>query len=140
LKVEILHVIDIVVKMFSDDHSCPTPSPQAAIGTTYIYNPLMSTDSIRLFKLEPRDSETPLEGTLTTVSLSDTALSFSTLSYTWGNPLEDDSQFFEPYNTSKHYVSCDGKQIEVTENLRDALWHLRQFNDIAYLWIDAICS
>jgi hypothetical protein len=109
------------------------------MGSTYIYSPLPSAYSIRLFKLESRDSGALLEGTLTTVSLSDPGLSFKALSYTWGNPLDEDSLFFKPYDSSKHYVACSGKSIEIMENLQDALWQLRQLQEFSYLWIDAIC-
>ena len=96
-------------------------------------------DSIRLLKLEPGDSDALLEGTFTIVSLSDPGLSYDALSYTWGNPLDEDNRFFEPHNDSKHYVNCDGKRIEILKNLRDALWQLRQLGEFSYLWIDAIC-
>jgi len=109
------------------------------MGSTYIYSPLPMPDSIRLLKLERGDSEALLEGTLTIVSLSDPGLSYDALSYTWGNPLDEDSRFFEPHNNSKHYVNCDGKRIEIMKNLRDALWQLRQLGEFPYLWIDAMC-
>jgi hypothetical protein len=32
--------------------------------------------------------------------------------------------FFKPYDSSKHYVTCSGKSIEIMENLQDALWQL----------------
>jgi hypothetical protein len=66
------------------------------MDSTYIYSPLPSADSIRLFKLEPGDSGALLEDTLTTVSLSDPGLSFNALSYTRGNPLDEDSKFLNP--------------------------------------------
>ena len=49
-------------------------SLQTALST--IYDTLPSANSIRLFKLEPVDSGAWLEGSLTTVSLSDPMLKF----------------------------------------------------------------
>ena len=96
-------------------------------------------DSVRLLKLKPGDSDALLEGTLTVVSLSDPGLAYRALSYTWGNPLDEDSRFFEPHNDCKYYLNCGGKHIEILKNLRDALWQLRQLGEFSYLWIDAIC-
>ena len=79
-------------------------------------------DSVRLLKLEPGDSDALLEGTFTIISLLDLGLSYRALSYTWGNPLDEDSQFFEPDNDSKYYFKCAGKRVEILKNLRDALW------------------
>ena len=109
------------------------------MDSIYIYNTLPMPDSIRLLRLEPGDSDALLEGTFTIVSLSDPGLSYRALSYTWGNPLDEGSRFFEPDNDSKHYVNCAGKRVEILKNLRDALWQLRQLGEFSYLWIDAIC-
>ena len=109
------------------------------MDSTYIYTPLSMPDSIRLLKLEPGDSDALIDGTLSILSLSDPGLSYGALSYTWGNPLDEDSRFFEPHDDSKNYVNCGGKRIEISKNLRDALWQLRQLGEFSYLWIDAIC-
>ena len=108
-----------------------TSSRLKVMDSTYIYIPLSMPDSIRLLKLEPGDSNALIEGTFTIVSLSDPGLSYGALSYTWGNPLDEDSRFFEPHNDSKNYFNCGGKRIEILRNLRDALWQLRQHNDIS---------
>jgi hypothetical protein len=105
----------------------------------YIYQPLPPADSIRLFNLLAGDPEAPLEGNLAAVSLSDSTLSFKALSYTWGNPIDDDSQFNKSYNIVKLYVICNKKKLAITENLQDALWQLCQLDQFLSLWVDAIC-
>ena len=109
------------------------------MDSTYIYNTLPMPDSIRLLKLDPGDPDALLQGTFTIVPLSEPGLSYRALSYTWGNPLDEGSRFFEPHNDSTYYVNCGGKCIEILKNLRDALWQLRQLGESSYLWIDAIC-
>ncbi len=52
---------------------------------------------------------------------------FEALSYTWGDA------------TEKHWISCDGKAIQVTRNLLVALQHLRQSDGPRVIWIDAVC-
>jgi Heterokaryon incompatibility protein (HET) len=52
---------------------------------------------------------------------------FEALSYTWGDP------------TEKHTISCEGKLIQVTRNLWQALHRLRLPDTPRTFWIDAIC-
>ncbi|KAF2805885.1 HET-domain-containing protein [Mytilinidion resinicola] len=61
------------------------------------------------------------------LSLEDAA-EYVALSYVWGPP---DSQ--------TRSVTLNGQPFPVTENLHDALLHLRKANDRRDLWIDAIC-
>jgi Heterokaryon incompatibility protein (HET) len=94
----------------------------------YEYTPLdSSTTTIRLVILLPGEFGEDVECTLLHVPL-DTELSYEALSYTWGDP------------KMLHPILLDDQTFPVTENLYDALRHLRLKNDQArYLWIDALC-
>lgn len=89
------------------------------------YEPLPSPTSIRLIKFKPGES---CNGNLTcsflVVDTSDPP-EYIALSYVWG-----DASKTVP-------VSIDGKSVQVTQNLRDAL---QPFNtEPALLWADALC-
>jgi hypothetical protein len=112
------------------------------MASAYEYNSLPTTDSIRLFRLQPGSGDTPIEGNLTTTFLSDstaTALKFKALSYTWSNPLDEGNPSYKPYDVVQSYILCDQRRMKVTENLYDALWQLRELKDCSPLWIDAVC-
>jgi hypothetical protein len=94
----------------------------------YEYTPLdKSTSTIRLVLLLPGDFNDNIECHLLHASL-DSELSYEALSYTWGDP-----EILRP-------VLLEGEPFPVTENLYDALRHLRlKKNEVRYLWIDALC-
>lgn len=54
-------------------------------------------------------------------------LEFTALSYTWGST-----------NKTRRIV-VNGKEFWITENLFEALWHLRDARRVVCLWADAIC-
>jgi hypothetical protein len=135
----------------------------------YHYQPFPTLTSIRLLKVNGRESDGTLHVSLKTVDLADNP-SYQTLSYTWGNPHANGVDFTENFNAvsteysvgQKVAIFCDGQVLEVQRNLLDALGELRQvFNDgqeheanpgassksasplapnsNLYVWIDAIC-
>ncbi len=59
--------------------------------------------------------------------LSNQAVSFEALSYTWGEMV------------FTHPIILNDLSFNVTENLSEALVHLRRENEIRLLWIDALC-
>ena len=94
----------------------------------YIYDALdHKLPQIRLLTLESaKNYHDPIHGTLRTEILSDD-LRYEALSYVWG----DDP---EPHTS---YV--DGRILEVTPNLDEALRNIRFRSRRRILWIDAIC-
>ncbi len=93
------------------------------------YLPLDSTKSeIRIIILKPSTVSMPLECTLQHASNSNKSrASYKALSYTWGLP--------EPTKI----LSLNGIQIQVRENLWQALHHIRQEISNLQLWVDALC-
>ncbi|KIM99723.1 hypothetical protein OIDMADRAFT_19757 [Oidiodendron maius Zn] len=57
----------------------------------------------------------------------DKQIPYIALSYVWGD------------STSQRRITCDGRALEVTENLYHAIQHLKQKQITEPLWIDAIC-
>jgi hypothetical protein len=54
--------------------------------------------------------------------------SYEALSYCWG----DNTAFKTP-------IICNGARLEITRNLKSALQHLRDEENVRILWVDAIC-
>jgi hypothetical protein len=82
---------------------------------------------IRLLELLPGSQNDPIECTLLTTTLKDETW-FEALSYTWGDP-----------QGPRGSISIDRVQISVSQNLFDALSHLRNDIQSRTLWVDAIC-
>lgn len=57
----------------------------------------------------------------------DKQIPYIALSYVWGDPI------------SQQRITCDGRALEVTENLYQAIQHLKRKQLTEPLWIDAIC-
>jgi len=99
----------------------------------YIYEELVSSNSIRVFDLSPSSKGSGIFGILRQVSLPEdadtsSALSYAALSYTWGSP------------NDKHWrIWVDGKPVLVRDNLYTALQTLRDQQISTTLWIDALC-
>jgi hypothetical protein len=84
---------------------------------------------IRVFDLQPSsgNDEDPIRGQLRVVCLDDN-LSYSALSYAWGNPLP-----------SREVVCEAGESLSITENCYNALQQLRHRFRRQTLWVDSIC-
>lgn len=94
-----------------------------------IYTPLqIDNRRFRLLALEhSADSLAPLRSELYQVSLDDSNLQYTALSYTWGDPLVTTSIFINSI------------EIQVTLNLEAALRHIRHPLETVILWVDALC-
>ncbi|PMD15205.1 hypothetical protein NA56DRAFT_550813, partial [Hyaloscypha hepaticicola] len=87
-----------------------------------------SKSEIRIIILKPSTVSMPLECTLQHVSNANKSrASYKALSYTWGPP--------EPTKI----LLRNGIQIQVRENLWQALHHVRQESSSLRLWVDALC-
>ena len=93
------------------------------------YQPLNPQKSeIRVITLHPGTQSSPIECSLHHIpNASKSRASYKALSYTWGAP--------EP----TRILSLDGIQIEVRENLWQALYHVREEETTVRLWVDALC-
>jgi len=91
------------------------------------YPVLMNPASnIRLLHLLPSSDLWGLEATLETHSFLERP-QYIALSYTWG-----DSASTKP-------ITINGKRMDITENLWNALFHIRDSHKTQILWVDAIC-
>ena len=138
----------------------------------YAYQPLPTKTSIRLLELIPSKARGGIRCSLKTFELKD-APSFKALSYTWGrshtilNPmstaarkntahsvshrkdakltdLEDKSEIIS--RPRRHHIVSDGRLLNVTSNLRDALRMLGAAINMplmskipTYYWVDTLC-
>lgn len=105
-----------------EDHTCASSpgSPYSQIST--------DEKQFRLLHLQPGSWKDGLRCTPEVISLEfDAYIRYEALSYTWGA------------STRGEKVLIDGKHINITDNLADALRHLRPSGCGRTLWIDAIC-
>ena len=98
----------------------------------FAYTPLKNPEYTRLLKLSLSDNE-QLECVLTEVELSGAynpnkpPPKYAALSYTWG-----DTAVTVP-------LICDGKEMQITQNLAEALHMTLRTNPHEFLWVDQIC-
>ena len=91
----------------------------------YQYGDLPSPTSFRVAELLPGKEDDPISCLLHVVDWSNW-LEYEAISYAWGDP------------NARASIICDGKIIEVTQNLHRGLTHLRFQDRSRFLWADAI--
>ncbi len=115
-------------------------SKSLSAGTQFRYSNGLDSRNIRLLLIKLGKGEDIIHVDLCTYPL-DCAPTYVALSYTWG----------DPKHTS--VILCQGRTLRVTQNLKDALWQLRESHDTftkrgyarrkdnksPYFWIDAVC-
>ena len=102
-----------------------TPTISSDLGETYLYDQCLTDRKIRLLKIHPRRTD-EIECSLDTISLNGDDV-FHALSYAWGGP------------DTVQRIICNGKYIEITQNLYSALCQFREDGKLDYIWVDAIC-
>jgi len=90
------------------------------------YSPVSNAREIRLVILEPGSDDDPISCRLLHAELG--KLEYEALSYEWGDASDEDPD-----------ILINGKEVQIRQNLRIALWHLRPKDDERCLWIDAMC-
>jgi hypothetical protein len=90
--------------------------------------PVLSSPAsyIRILQVHPSNGLWGIEATLKSYSFLERP-QYKALSYTWGNDNK-----FKP-------ITVNGKRINVTENLWNALFHIRDAQRPQNIWVDAIC-
>jgi hypothetical protein len=81
---------------------------------------------IRVLDIHPGVFGEVVVCTLTNIPLQSTE-EYEALSYTWGDA------------TLCRYINVNGSHFSVTENAEVALQHLRRWDNVRRIWIDAIC-
>lgn len=99
------------------------------MASIYKYNRIdLATDAIRLIRLQRGYQKQPIECEVFETYLHQVeGVPYEALSYVWGT------------GQSKDWIWVDGCRFQVTENLYEALVHLRRPREDRVLWIDAIC-
>jgi hypothetical protein len=92
----------------------------------YKYQHLNGERGLRLLKIKPASKVEDLVCSLIHTTLKDETPYYA-LSYTWGS------------NVRNKAISCDGMTLYVTENLRKALYRVRQSDRERIIWIDGVC-
>jgi hypothetical protein len=100
-------------------------------GKLYQYQPLPSNGHFRILELLPGEATEDGGGgvccRLHTERFADAEDKYTAISYVWGDP------------NDRVAIICDGRIIEVTVNLADALSHIRDRAESRFVWADAIC-
>jgi hypothetical protein len=100
-------------------------TPQTFLA--YQDHPLdFSRRDIRLLHLHPRTTE-HVSAELRVVNLADAIGTYACVSYVWGDAKKTVQ------------IQVDGQELQVTTNLFDFLYHIRDLHNTVILWVDAIC-
>ncbi|PSN69931.1 hypothetical protein BS50DRAFT_300268 [Corynespora cassiicola Philippines] len=111
------------------------------------YQPLPTDTSIRILRLEePNGALLSLHVSILELEARDIP-PYTCLSYTWGSPYPPSHPFSARYdarvdpNASELFVLVDGREMQVTRSLYEALHslHQDQAGHLEAIWIDAIC-
>jgi hypothetical protein len=87
----------------------------------YAYKSLPTGHLIRPLGILSTNAEGQLKVSLTTASLSNSALSFNALSYTWSDPFDKEHPYYTASDNKKSNVSCEDSITKVTESSMDTL-------------------
>lgn len=123
-----------ITKLVNFITSCSTRIDDFGAGLTlrfwnpgqYRYRTLQKADHIRILKLCQRVPFLPLRCELIEAHV-DRVQGFEALSYTWNN------------EKPQHCIIVDGRNLKVTDQVRNILHYRQSFFMESYLWIDAIC-
>ena len=99
--------------------------PSAPNGN--LYQPLPAGESIRLLQLQPGPRDEPISCNLQPANFNDNLPAYEALSYVWGS------------SSDTRPIICNGREVAVTRNLRNALRRLRRHDSTRLIWVDAIC-
>ncbi|KAK4443333.1 heterokaryon incompatibility protein-domain-containing protein [Podospora aff. communis PSN243] len=95
-----------------------------------LYPELPSGDAIRILEVMPGAHDSPLICTLHIVTLPRAANSYSALSYAW----QIDLMPHPP-----RAIICNGREVQIGENLFDAMKRVRHVTSSQMIWADALC-
>ncbi|KAJ4291750.1 hypothetical protein N0V90_009645 [Kalmusia sp. IMI 367209] len=119
------------VRLQLDDLSSRTEHP---------YQPLHDGQIIRILELFPGTREKPLWGTFHYASLEHFHQSYEALSYVWG---QKESRYYDEQEKSwmeaMFSIQCNNWNHRITQNLDDALRHIRLPSESRFIWVDALC-
>lgn len=117
---------EIVGRNAMRNTSPPTTEVEKSIIAGRLYSRI-GHNEIRLLRLLPGSFNDPLKCELVQHKFQGESKRYFALSYTWGKP-----QF-----TAR--VVCNQVEVPITQNLSDALQHIRDQDIEQLIWIDALC-
>ncbi|KUI62505.1 Heterokaryon incompatibility protein 6, OR allele [Cytospora mali] len=91
-----------------------------------LYEPFSNDHSIRILIVEPESAGPELRTHLQVVDLNDDP-QYEAMSYTWGDPKD------------KTPLKVQQDEVQIPQNLEDALKRLRYPDRRRYIWADAVC-
>lgn len=146
-----LACMDGVLSRSNCPYTCGIHEPKTLAQQEQLYEPLRIEGIFRFIMLNPsEDIEQPLTCSLFHHELSP-AFNYTALSYEWGTPKLSRkaglrATEFIPLEARRHsahkYITVNGVTMGVTQNLFDALLHVRSSlatGDGSVLWVDALC-
>jgi len=111
----------------ADSANNATSQLQLSTPNGNLYQPLPTGESIRLLRLQPGPRDEPISCSLQPANFNDNLPAYEALSYVWGS------------SSDTRPIICNGREIAVTRNLRNALRRLRRRDSTRLIWVDAIC-
>ncbi|KUJ24428.1 HET-domain-containing protein [Mollisia scopiformis] len=99
-------------------------------ATTYEYEPICGSRSIRLLKILKWTPTYGVRAELEEMSLDNTAQYYTAISYCWGDPLQ---------RLKTRIITLKGHDFAVSQNVYDILEHHSSIHYPVYIWIDSIC-
>ncbi|QIX02031.1 hypothetical protein AMS68_007548 [Peltaster fructicola] len=106
-----------------------SPQQSSDASTDFRYAPLISAKTgIRLARLQPGSGNKAIAIDLIDSYVTGTSrIEYDALSYVWGTSTRD------------KVIFCNGKRLQVTKTLVEALGRFRRRDAVVTLWIDQIC-
>jgi len=98
-----------------------------AYAQPYQYQQLRGADSTRLLRFLAGSNDADIRCTINEYDMTSETIPYVALSYVWGDA------------TIQHPIYLDGKTVNITSNLREALAHLWKTFPHSSFWIDAMC-
>ena len=118
---------DLLNRSHANSANNATSQPQLGAPDGNLYQPLPTGESIRLLRLQPGPRDELISCNLQPANFNDNLPAYEALSYVWGSSSDTRS------------IICNGREIAVTRNLRNALRRLRRRDSTRLIWVDAIC-
>lgn len=111
----------------ADSANNATSQLQPSAPNGNLYQPLPTGKSIRLLQLQPGPRDEPISCNLQPANFNDNLPAYEALSYVWGS------------SSDTRPIICNGREMAITRNLRNALQRLRRHDSTRLIWVDAIC-
>jgi hypothetical protein len=102
-----------------------------------LYRPLHQGSSIRILEIQPGSFNNPIVSNFHYVDLEFSECRYKALSYVWGGKRSFNYGNVEKLRTVT--IQCNGNNVKITNNLEQALNHVRSTSSPKLLWADAIC-